>query len=121
MPASHTSGKLVPAAVAVAQAGQPYQGMRLARQPARVQDLYFGGALRITGTVKNTPATPVARRVLLHLQKTGVAIRETWSHPTTGAYAFDHLAPGTYYVTAFDHTGQYGAVVESDIAPEPMP
>jgi hypothetical protein len=28
---------------------------------------------------------------------------------------------GRYYVTAFDHTGQYGGVIETDITPEPVP
>lgn len=82
-----------------------------------------GGAFRITGTTSNTgtPTVPVRRRVRLHDQPSGRAIREVWSNATTGAYSFESIRQGTYYVTAFDHTGQYGGVIETDLTPEPMP
>lgn len=81
----------------------------------------FGGLLRIVGSVKNTPDMPVRRRVRLHEQRSGRVVREVWSDPVTGAYAFDCLAAGTYYVTSFDHTGTYGGVIETDVHPEPTP
>jgi hypothetical protein len=86
-------------------------------------DAYDGGALRILGTTANTgtPNTPVRRRVRLHDQPSARAIREVWSDPITGAYAFNNIRLGRYYVTAFDHTGQYGGVIETDITPEPVP
>ena len=85
--------------------------------------VHDGGALRITGTTRNTgtPTAPVARRVRLHDQLTGRVITDTWSNPTTGAYAFNNIRTGIFYVTAFDHTGQFGGVIETDITPEPMP
>ena len=82
------------------------------------------GAFRIDGTTKNvgTPAnTPVGRRVRLHDQPSGLAIREVWSDPVTGAYAFRRLREGSFYVVSFDHTGQYGGVIETDLLPEPGP
>lgn len=78
----------------------------------------FGGLLRIVGSVKNTPDMPVRRRVRLHEQRSGRVVREVWSDAVTGAYAFERLAAGTYYVTSFDHTGAYGGVIETDVVPE---
>lgn len=77
----------------------------------------------ITGTTRNTgtPETPVRRRVRLHDQRSGRLLRETWSNAATGAYVFPHLRAGTYYITAFDHTGLYGGVIETDVQSEPMP
>jgi chaperone required for assembly of F1-ATPase len=84
----------------------------------RTPDVGFdSGPGTITGTTKNTPATPVRRRVRLHEQSSGRIVRETWSDATTGAYTFPNLRLTRYYVTAFDHTGQYAAVIESDITP----
>jgi hypothetical protein len=88
-----------------------------------LRDEQDGGLFRITGTTSNTgtPTVPVRRRVRLHDQPSGRVIREVWSNATTGAYSFDNIRQGTYYVTAFDHTGQYGGVIETDLTPEPMP
>lgn len=82
-----------------------------------------GGRNWITGTTRNTgtPETPVRRRVRLHDQRSGRLLRETWSNAATGAYVFPHLRAGTYYITAFDHTGLYGGVIETDVQSEPMP
>lgn len=84
---------------------------------------YESGPNRIAGTTKNTgtPDTPVRRRVRLHSQLSGLPLREVWSEATTGAYAFNNLRAGTFYVTAFDHTGQYSGVIETDVMSEPMP
>ncbi len=82
-----------------------------------------GGANRITGTTKTTgtPQNPVRRRVRLHDQITGRLILETWSDALTGAYAFEHIREGTFYVTAFDHTAQFSGVIETDVQSESMP
>lgn len=83
-----------------------------------------GGLLQITGTTKliGSPTNlPVRRRVRLHDQRSGRVVQEMWSNAATGSYSFKNLRPGTYYVTAFDHTGAYGGVIETDITPEPMP
>jgi hypothetical protein len=84
-------------------------------------DVGDGGVLRIVGSTKNTPDHPVSRRVRLHDQRTGRVVRETWSDPVTGAYSFDWIRAGLYYVTSFDHTNTYGGVIETDVTPEPMP
>ncbi len=87
------------------------------------RDEQDAGFSRITGTTSNTgtPTVPVRRRVRLHDQPSGRVIREVWSDAVTGAYSFDNIRQGTYYVTAFDHTGQYSGVIETDVVPEPMP
>jgi hypothetical protein len=80
-------------------------------------DMRWSGVYRITGTTKNTPDHPVSRRVRLHDQRTGDPVREVWSDPVTGAYAFNWIRAGLYYVTFFDHTGTYQAIVRSNVTP----
>ena len=81
----------------------------------------FYGDLQIQGTTKNagTPNTPVRRRVRLHDQSTGLPIREVWSDAATGAYSFDLVSPGTYYVTSFDYTGEFNGVIQTDVTLPP--
>lgn len=82
------------------------------------------GSNRITGTVKvevGAVDTPVRRRVRLHDQPTGRLLRETWSDAATGTYAFEYIRAGTFFVAAFDHTGAFGGVIETDVQSEPMP
>jgi hypothetical protein len=81
------------------------------------------GAFQVVGDTVNTgtPETPVGRRVRLHDQPSGRVVAEQWSNPVTGAYAFTLIRQGTYYVTSFDHTGQYNGVISTDVQSEPMP
>lgn len=62
-----------------------------------------------------TPNTPVHRRVRLHDQVTGKPLREVWSNPVTGAWQFTGIRAGTFFVVAFDHTGQYNGEIATDI------
>ena len=92
--------------------------------PLSAGDGHDGGFHRITGTVKveaGAVDTPVRRRVRLHDQPSGRVVREVWSDAVTGAYTFGSIRTGKFYVTAFDHTGEYGGVIETDLTPEPMP
>ena len=71
------------------------------------------GSTSKVGTPANTPGS---YRVHLHDQPTGRLVRTTWSTPaSTGQYRFHGLRAGTYYVVAFDHTGQYNGTIETDI------
>lgn len=85
----------------------------------RETDYHDGGPYSTPlGTTKNvgTPSnTPVSRRVRLHDQASGRVVREMWSDPTTGAYQFNGLRAGTYYVAAFDHTGEYNGEIVTDV------
>jgi hypothetical protein len=84
-------------------------------------DIYFGGVGQVVGTVKNTPATPVRRRVLLIEEATRAVIRETWSEAATGAYSFGRVAVNTTYtVVSYDHTQAFRAVVADRVVPELM-
>jgi hypothetical protein len=82
-------------------------------------DTAYGGRGRIEGTVKEkgTPDVPVARQVWLIAEVTGTVIRETWSAPD-GSYVFDYIDHRyKYTVVAFDHTGNYRAVIADNLAP----
>lgn len=87
-----------------------------------VRDMDNGGNGRIAGTVKEvgTPDAPVIRRVRLYRKLDGMMLRETWSH-ADGAYSFTGIAIQLCYVTAFDHTGNYNAVIKDSIMPEVTP
>ena len=87
------------------------------------RDIEHGGKGMIYGTISNkgTPNQPVYRRVRLIRDRDGICIRETWSHPTTGAYAFDNIDEHERYtVLSYDHTDNYRAVVGDKLIPEVM-
>jgi hypothetical protein len=90
-------------------------------------DVWYGGPNRITGTTKNkgipngTPNVPVRVRVRLHYQLTGYVVREMWSHAQTGAFTFNGIKAGIYYLTSFDHTQFYNGEIATDQVSEPMP
>jgi hypothetical protein len=80
------------------------------------------GIGRIQGTVKNTPNTPVYRKVRLHREIDGLLMRELWSDPVTGAYDFRYVDElQKYTVLSYDHTGTYNGVIGAAIVPELMP
>lgn len=83
-------------------------------------DARDGGVYKIVGTTKEkgTPDSPVMRRVTLWDQLSGLLVRSTWSDPLTGAYAFERIRMGTFFVVSFDHTGAYRAVVADGQIPE---
>lgn len=92
--------------------------------PLSTRDLSdLGGQGRVAGSVKNlgTPDFPVWRRVRLFDRRDGRLVREVWSDPVSGSYSFDYINPARKYtVIAYDHTGQYNAVISDDLTPEVM-
>jgi SPRY domain len=79
------------------------------------------GTGRVRGSVKNTPGTPVYRKVRLHRERDGLLIRELWSDRVTGAYDFRHVDElQTYTILSYDHTGTYNGVIAANITPELM-
>ena len=86
-------------------------------------DVEDGGKFRITGTTKTkgTPDLAVSRRVRLHDQISGRVVREVWSTAGTGAYAFERIRLGVFYVLSLDHTGINNGVIATNVTSEPMP
>lgn len=83
-----------------------------------------GGTGRIAGSVKvdSSPDYPVWRRVRLFDRRDGRLVREVWSDPVTGVYAFEYINPARLYVVvSYDHTGVYSAEALDSMTPEPMP
>lgn len=82
-------------------------------------DVYNGGVGLITGTVKekSLPANvPLARKVWLMDEASGMVVRETWSDATTGNYEFRGVRQGVKYtVLAYDYTHTYRAVVADNL------
>lgn len=77
------------------------------------RDIDDGGAYGISGTITEL-LVPGVYRVMLHDQRTGRCIRETWS-ASDGSYAFTYLNQTPKYVIAFDHTSpvQYAAIQDN--------
>ena len=99
-------------------------GMHTSRLSAVSQDMEFGGAGRIYGTVsrKATPSNaPLSRRVRLHRSVDGYLARETWSK-TDGSYEFRELNPRYEYdVIAWDHELQEFSTVANNQLAEVAP
>jgi Concanavalin A-like lectin/glucanases superfamily len=86
------------------------------------RDIYYGGTGMITGTAKNTPKTPVFRRIQLIHDAAKSIIRETWSDPVTGGYVFENITrDSTYTVIGYDHTDAYRAVIADKQTAQAMP
>jgi len=91
--------------------------------PLLVVDREFGGRGVVYGTVKvfGTPNFPKYARVRLVDEQTGISIRETWSSPLTGYYAFEGVdLRRKYTVLAYDPAKNLRAVVADNLTPEPM-
>lgn len=84
-------------------------------------DPFYAGPYRIAGTVAvdGSPITPVARRVSLLDARSLHLVRQTWSAPVTGAYAFEGLAAQPYLALAQDHTQLYDPVARDHVVPVP--
>lgn len=88
-------------------------------------DVEHGGGGRIWGTTK-TKASPSnlptkARVVLLH-QRSKLHVRETWSDPTTGDFAFDGIDTRQQFLAlAEDAAGNFRPVAASRLVPEVAP
>lgn len=77
------------------------------------------GTTKTKGTPSNTPAK--ARVVLLH-QRSKLPVRETWSDPITGAFAFTGIDTTQQFLTlAEDAAGNFRPVAASRLVPEVAP
>lgn len=86
-------------------------------------DIEDGGGYRIAGTVTELGVAG-KYRVRLFDKVSGRLIRETWSDPVTGAYAFERIAYRAqgYIIVAHDHgASPHNAAVADFATPEAMP
>jgi hypothetical protein len=81
-----------------------------------------GGKFKVFGTTKITgsPATATRVKVTLHDQLSGRVVRSQWTNSATGAYQFNYIRNGAFYLVAFDHTKNYRAVIADQLVPEAM-
>lgn len=77
-------------------------------------DAEFGGSGRIFGTTKikgTVSNSPAKSRVVLLRQRDRLLVRQTWSDPDTGAWAFEGLDMRQQYIAlAEDAGGNFQAV-----------
>lgn len=93
-------------------------------RPVKLFDRSYGGRGLVTNTVKvkGTPNAPAHRKVWLMRERDGVVIRETWSDPVTGVYAFPWVDERERYtVIGFDYEHNFRAVIADNLTPELMP
>lgn len=79
------------------------------QEPIPFKDTEDGGNVNIVGvvTVDNVPAK---RKVRLFCLQSGRLIRETWSDPITGAYAFNNVKNQLYFIWGEDYTKVYDPI-----------
>ena len=92
---------------------------------ARNVEFAGSGTTSATGTIygstaiKGTPNAPVRAKVSLLRARDLLLVQQTWSDPTTGAYAFHGLDPTVTYTTLAEYpTGDYRAVVADQLVPD---
>lgn len=121
-PALHTNvpgRSLVAASAPVpAHSTPPASRLQLAR------DIEHGGLGRVYGTTKTkgAPNQPAKARVVLLHQRSKLPVRETWSDPVTGNFAFTGIDTTQQFLTlAEDAAGNFRPVAANRITPEVLP
>lgn len=83
------------------------------------------GTASATGTIygstaiKGSPNAPARAKVSLLRARDLMLVQQTWSDPTTGAYAFHGLDPAEKYTTLAEYpTGDYRAVAADQLTPD---
>lgn len=117
--ASNTSAYLLQSVLPIIRIGTPSIVYKSLPPPTLLRPIIHGGFGLITGSVKESgvPENPVARRVRLHKKLDGLLVRDTWSKED-GSYEFRGVEIQEYYVIAYDHTGNYNAVIKDSITPD---
>lgn len=88
------------------------------------RDIEHGGPGTIYGTTKTkgAPNQPTHARVVLLHQRSKLPVRETWSDPVTGAFAFTGIDINQQFLTlAEDAAGNFRPVAASRLTPEVAP
>ena len=92
-----------------------------ARRGLNARDAEVGGLGTIYGTTKTkgTPNLPTKARVVLLHQRSKLPVRETWSDPVTGAFAFTSIDTNQQFLTlAEDAEGHFRPVAANRLTPE---
>ena len=78
------------------------------------------GVIRGTvGVEGETGFSTLHRKISIFRQKDGLFLSSIWSNAVTGAYEFKYLDEKlSYFVIAFDYTGEFGALIGDNIRPE---
>lgn len=118
----------VPRAFAISLAvacSAPVDAHATADQSAKTaRDIEFGGSGRIWGTTKTKgpPNQPAKARVVLLHQRSKLPVRETWSDPVTGNFAFTGIDTNQQFITlAEDAAGNFRPVAANRLTPEVLP
>jgi hypothetical protein len=88
------------------------------------RDVEFGGSGTVYGTTKTkgTPNQPTMARVVLLHQRSKLPVRETWSDPVTGNFAFAGIDTNQQFITlAEDAAGNFRPVAANRLTPEVLP
>lgn len=117
-PTQHTANSAAQIAVS---APVPAFSTRTAPALTMARDVEVGGPGTIYGTTKTkgTPNVPTKARVVLLHQRSKLPVRETWSDPVTGAFAFTGIDTTQQFLTlAEDAAGNYRPVAANRLTPE---
>ncbi len=117
-PTMHTAAG---AAQIAASTPVPAFSTRRAAPLQLARDVEFGGPGTIYGTTKTkgTPNAPTKSRVVLLHQRSKLPVREAWSDPVTGAFAFTGIDTTQQFLTlAEDAEGHFRPVAANRLTPE---
>lgn len=120
-PALHTAAS---AAQIAASAPVPPHSTRRTAPLQLARDAEVGGAGTIYGTTKTkgAPNLPTHARVVLLHQRSKLPVRETWSDPVTGNFAFTGIDTTQQFLTlAEDAAGNFRPVAANRLTPEVLP
>ena len=107
-----------------ARAPVPTHSTPLTPRLQLARDVEHGGPGTIYGTTKTkgTPNLPTKARVVLLHQRSKLPVRETWSDPATGAFAFAGIDTAQQFLTlAEDAAGNFRPVAANLLTPEVLP
>ena len=99
----------------------PAHSTRSATPLQLARDVEHGGPGTIYGTTKTkgTPNQPAKARVVLQHQRSKLPVRETWSDPVTGYFAFTGIDTSQQFLTlAEDAEGHFRPVAANRLTPE---
>lgn len=82
----------------------------------KVFSVVWSGMYRVRGStaVAGTPDVMVSRLVVLFDERSKYPVRSLFSN-ADGTYDFTYVGRGPWSIVSYDHTGEYNAVISSNI------